>query len=106
MILIVAIVFLGLFAAMFMVSIWIQRGGQRYLRNMHLRDIAERYAVVDHMDPADVSRLSGAQLDQSQLKSRMQAEIDSTRSYINLRRHDEEGDARDVEINAGAIANN
>jgi len=43
---VVAIIFLGLFVALFLFSAALQRMGQRYLRVLHLKDVAERYAVL------------------------------------------------------------
>lgn len=84
LVLLVILVFVGLFVVMFLISIWIQRGGQRYLRNMHLRDIAERFAVVDHMSETDIARADRSEMDQATLKSMMQSEINTTRSIVRV----------------------
>lgn len=48
---ILAIILLGLFMALFMLSVAMQRHGQRYLRALHLKDIADRFAVEDRARP-------------------------------------------------------
>merc|ERR1712072_1519348 len=45
---VVAIILLGLFVALFLFSAALQRMGQGYLRVLHLKDVAERYAVLGH----------------------------------------------------------
>jgi len=42
---VVAVILLGLFVALFLFTAALQRMGQRYLRALHLRDVAERFAV-------------------------------------------------------------
>lgn len=42
---VVAVILLGLFVALFLFTAALQRMGQRYLRTLHLRDVAERFAV-------------------------------------------------------------
>jgi len=48
---ILVVILLGLFVALFMLSVTLQRHGQRYLRALHLKDIADRFAVVDRSQP-------------------------------------------------------
>lgn len=76
----VILLFVGVFLAMFFISVWIQRGGQRYLRNLHIRDIAERFAVVDHASDADIARADSSEIDQATLRAMMRDEINATRN--------------------------
>mmetsp|Transcript_123260 Transcript_123260/g.343168 ORF Transcript_123260/g.343168 Transcript_123260/m.343168 type:complete len:414 (+) Transcript_123260:85-1326(+) len=52
LLLVVTLIVLGLFVALFLLSMALQRSGQRYLRALHLKDVAERYAVANRATEA------------------------------------------------------
>lgn len=97
---VVAVIVLGAFVAMFMFSMWIQRLGQRYLKALHLKDVTERFAVADRSGE-DLPRVGGVgELPQEEIRKMLQAEIRATRGVVQDAPVPEEEDA----ANAGGIA--
>uniref|UniRef100_A0A7S1PRF6 RING-CH-type domain-containing protein n=1 Tax=Alexandrium catenella TaxID=2925 RepID=A0A7S1PRF6_ALECA len=81
----VALVVLGLFVALFLVSLALQRSGQRYLRVLHLKDVAERYAVRDRCAMATGEATEAAAPGQVQMPtSRVSAVTSDTEAIGNI----------------------
>lgn len=83
---VIVAILLSIFVAVFLLSVAVQRAGQRYLKAIYLKDVADRFAVVDLEDEAPPSDLS-----QEQIQQMMQYEIKVTRGLSERLRGQQEG---------------
>ena len=72
------VIAVGAFVALFLLTLFARKLAQRYLEGRHLRDVAERFAVVDRAGSTQASKgadVECGRLAQEEIKRRLLAEV-------------------------------
>lgn len=80
------VIALGLFVALFLLTLFTQKMAQRYIQGMRLLDVAERFAVIDRAGSVagkGDSDIECGQSSQDEIKSRLRTEVQALVGEIN-----------------------
>lgn len=77
-IVVVVAIIVSVFIALFILSAAAHRMGQSYMKALYLKDVADRFAVVDRAATQKPANANQEDLSQQQLRAMLQEEIRST----------------------------